>query len=88
MGALDRDALGWPGNGLAALAAKNVFLFFGFLFRGFFFGELRRTATVFFGGTFPQQRYLIAFYDFHFTGSSVRHLLFSNRPKRAWARTI
>jgi hypothetical protein len=48
--ALDRNALRRSGDGLAALAAKDVFFFFGRLFFGFLFGQLRRVLAAFFPG--------------------------------------
>ena len=50
MRALDRNALYRPGDGLVALAAEDIFLFFGSWFLGFLLDQLRCVLAAFFSG--------------------------------------
>jgi hypothetical protein len=52
--ALDRNALRRSGNGLMALPAEDVFLFFRRFFLGFLFGQTRCRSAAFFTGTFAK----------------------------------
>jgi hypothetical protein len=52
--ALDRNTLDRSGNGLMALPAEDVFLFFRRFFLGFLFGQIRRRPALFFTGRFAK----------------------------------
>jgi len=54
VGALDRNALDRSGDGLMALPAEDILLFFRRFFRGFLFDQIRCRSTLFLVGTFAQ----------------------------------
>jgi hypothetical protein len=65
--ALDRDSLCRAGDGLVALAAKDIRLFLGRLFFGFLFDLLGCFLTASFPGPLAKQRRMNDLCPFHFT---------------------